>query len=124
MADMIARQNIPGPGGGIAEVDDLCPANQREGSSNQPPAELREKSLRASASSHKWPGEQIGILPIRQDHTRTTGTNGVRLFRAEAQVGRPFCECAAFNHQKYLFGFSPDFCHLLTLQVMITSYPQ
>jgi hypothetical protein len=124
MADMIARQNISGPGGGIAEVDDLRPANQREGSSNQPPAEMREKSLPACASSHKRPAEQIGILPIGQDHTRTTGTNRVRLFRTEAQVGSPFCEGAAFNHQKYLFAFSPHLCRLLTLQVTITSNPK
>ena len=52
MADMIARQNISGPGGGIAEVDDLRPANQREGSSNQPPAEMREKSLHVRFGEH------------------------------------------------------------------------
>lgn len=45
MADMIARQDISGPAGRIPEVDDLGPANQRENSSNQPPAEMREKSL-------------------------------------------------------------------------------
>jgi hypothetical protein len=52
MADMIARQNISGPDGGIPEVDDLCPANQREGSSNQPPAEMREKSLHVGLCGH------------------------------------------------------------------------
>jgi len=40
MADMIARQNISGPAGWIPEVDDLRPANQGEGSSNQPSAEM------------------------------------------------------------------------------------
>ena len=52
MADMIARQNISGPDRGIPEVDDLRPANQREGSSNQPPAEMREKSLHGGPGRH------------------------------------------------------------------------
>ena len=56
MADMIARQNISGPDGRIPEVDDLRPANQREGSPNQPPAEMREKSLHVGLGGH--PGEQ------------------------------------------------------------------
>ena len=42
MTDMIARQNISGAGRRIPEVDDLRPAHQREDSSNQPPAEMRE----------------------------------------------------------------------------------
>jgi hypothetical protein len=42
MADMIARQNISGSAGRRPEVDDLRPADQREGSPNQPPAEMRE----------------------------------------------------------------------------------
>ncbi len=59
MADMIARQNISGPDGGIPEVDDLRPANQRERSSNQPPAEMREKSLHMGLGGHEgYPGEQ------------------------------------------------------------------
>jgi hypothetical protein len=78
MADMIARQNISGPDGRISEVDDLRPANQREGSSNQPPAEMREKSLHVGQGGHEGiPGRKIGILPIGQDYTRTTGSNRV-----------------------------------------------
>jgi hypothetical protein len=53
MADMIAGQNISGPDGGIPEVDDLRPAYQREGSSNQPPAEMREKSLHVGLGRHE-----------------------------------------------------------------------
>jgi hypothetical protein len=59
MADMIARQDISGPDGRIPEVDDLRPANQREGSSNQPPAEVREKSLHGGQGGHE------GILGTR-----------------------------------------------------------
>ena len=62
MADMIARQNISGPDGGILEVDDLRPANQREGSSNQPPAEMREKSLHGCmwvfADMRRYPAQE------------------------------------------------------------------
>ena len=52
MADMIARQNISGPDGRIPEVNDLRPANQREGSSNQPTAEMREKPLHVGLGGH------------------------------------------------------------------------
>ena len=125
MADMIARQNISGADGRISEVDDLRPANQREDSSNQPPAEMREKSLHVGQGGHEGIlGSKIGILPIGQDHTRTTGSNRVQPFRSKAQVGSPFGERVSFNHQKYLFGFSPCLCHLLTLQVMVTTDPK
>ncbi len=78
MADMIARQDISGPDGRIPEVDDLRPANQREGSSNQPPEEVREKSLHGGQGGHEGIlGSKIEILPIGQDHTRTTGSNRV-----------------------------------------------
>ncbi len=79
MADMIARQNISGPAGGIPEVDDLRPADQGEGCSNQPSAEMREKSLHVGLGGHVAIscGNKVGILPIRQDHTRTTGSNRV-----------------------------------------------
>jgi len=53
MADMIARQNISGADGRISEVDDLRPANQREDSSNQPPAEMREKPLHVGLGGHE-----------------------------------------------------------------------
>ena len=52
MTDMIARQNISGPDGRIPEVNNLRPANQKEDSSNQPPAEMREKSLHVGLGGH------------------------------------------------------------------------
>jgi hypothetical protein len=79
MADMIARQNISSPAGGIPEVNDFRPANQGEGCSNQPSAEMREKPLHVGLGGHVAIscGKKVGILPIRQDHTGTTGSNWV-----------------------------------------------
>jgi hypothetical protein len=64
MADMIARQNISGSGGRIPEIDDSRSANQRKGSSNQPPAEMREKSLYAGLGGH-------GRIAGKQDRDST-----------------------------------------------------
>ncbi len=42
MTDMIAGKNVSGSGRDIPEVDNLRPAHQKENTSNQPPAEMRE----------------------------------------------------------------------------------
>jgi hypothetical protein len=59
MTDMIAGQDIPGAGREFSKIDNLCPADQEEAPSNQPPAEMREQSL---SSKHRGENRSSGVI--------------------------------------------------------------
>jgi hypothetical protein len=60
MTDMIAGQDIPSAGREFSKIDNLCPTDQEEAPSNQPPAEMREQSL---SSKH---GEKTGVQELQE----------------------------------------------------------
>jgi hypothetical protein len=67
MTDMIARENESGPSRQIPKIDNLRPAHQKEEASNQPPAEMREQSLRYLLSGHGSVGRSSGVRELSRD---------------------------------------------------------
>ena len=63
MTDMIAGQDIPGAGREFPKIDNLCPADQEEDPSNQPPAEMREQSL---SSKHGVEDRSSGVAGVQE----------------------------------------------------------
>ena len=67
MTDMIARKNESAPSREIPKIDNLRSAHQRKGASNQPPAEMREQSLRYLLSGHGSVGRSSGVRELSRD---------------------------------------------------------
>src|ERR1700730_2482932 len=63
-------------------------------------------------------------LPIHQNHAGTTSPDRDRLICVQAQVGFPFCQRTAFDHEKNLVVPSPPLRDLRTAEIVIESDPK
>ena len=68
MTDVIACKDISGGGREIPKVDNLCPADQKENASNQPPAEMREEAFGSVQGEHR-----SGVAGVQEFRRREAG---------------------------------------------------
>ena len=65
MTDMVAGKNESGFRRKLSEINNLGPADQKEDPSNQPPAEMREESLRNFFRRH-GKREESGVAGVQE----------------------------------------------------------
>jgi hypothetical protein len=77
MTDMVAGKNESGFGRKLSEINNLGPADQKEDPSNQPPAKVREESLRNFFGQH---GEK-GVAGVQKLQNGSFGISRFLPFR-------------------------------------------